>query len=198
MLINKPKTNPFCCRLTALFNSCLLTCTLAFSPTSHAKQECSIDALEAMENDSGDVRGFSAAVCKQLPHQEQFTMGAYLQWTGGSYAGERRYTLRTVIMDTQTHEVIARHTGSLYERPGLTIVADTPDNKDPNSPAPLWIDTANYKLNSDTRALGVRVQAQQHPEGANEYKSDYLNLFVHQGRFLIPVVERLPLYYWKI
>ncbi|MEZ9595905.1 hypothetical protein AB4298_14815 [Shewanella sp. 10N.261.52.F9] len=205
MLTNKPSITPFGCRLTALFNSSLLTCailtcTLAFSPASHAKQACSIDALEAMENDSGDVRGFSAAVCKQLPHQEQFTMGAYLQWTGGSYAGERRYTLRTVIMDTQTHEVIARHTGSLYEGPGLTIIADSLDNKEQNtaSQSPLWIDTANYKLNNDTRALGVRVQAQQHPEGATEYQSDYLNLFVHQGRFLIPVVERLPLYYWKV
>ncbi|GIU10041.1 MULTISPECIES: hypothetical protein [unclassified Shewanella] len=200
MLTNKPTTTPFSCRLPALFSAVILTCAVVFSPTSHAKQECSIDALEAMENDSGYFQGFSAAVCKQLPHQEQLTMGAYLQWTGGSFAGERHYTLRTVIMDTETHEVIARHTGSLTERSGLTLVPAIPDNKEQNTAvqAPLWIDTANYKLNSDTRALGVRVLAQQHPNGAMQFESDYLSLFVHQGRFLIPVVEKLPLYYWKI
>ncbi|MGS0827402.1 hypothetical protein ACVBIO_16460 [Shewanella sp. 0m-8] len=216
MPTNKPSFTPFGYRLSALFStavlSCaLLTCTLAFSPASYAKQACSIDALEAMENDSGYFQGLTAAVCKQLPHQEQFTMGAYLQWTDGSFVGERRYTLRTVIMDTQTHEIIARHTASLSERPGLTIVANpqtdnatenangthSADKKEQSTPA-LWIDTANYKLNNDTRALGVRMMAQQRPEGSAQYEADYLSLFIHQGHFLIPVVNNLPLYYWKM
>lgn len=205
MPTNNGSIYPLGFRLPALFSKAVLTCCILFSPASYAKQVCSTDAIEAMENDSGYFQGFTAAVCKQLPHQEQFTMGAYLQWTGGSFAGERHYTLRTVIMDTETHEVIARHTGSLTERSGLTITptaqADNADSdtKNQSKPvqAPLWIDTANYKLNSDTRALGVRMLAQQHPDGTTHYESDYLSLFVHQGRFLIPVVENLPLYYWK-
>ncbi|GIU38126.1 hypothetical protein L2719_07240 [Shewanella schlegeliana] len=198
MPTNNASIYPLSCRLSVLFSAAVLTCAALFSPASYAKQECSFDALEAMENDSGFFRGFTSAVCKQLPHQEQFTMGAYLQWTGGSFAGERRYTLRTVIMDTQTHEIIARHTGSLSERPGLIVEPGAQADQVNPIQAPLWIDTANYKLNSDTRALGVRIMAQQHPDGAMHYESDYLSLFVHQGRFLIPMVEKLPLYYWKI
>lgn len=207
MLTNKPSLTPFGCRLPALFSAAVLSCGVVFSPASYAKQACSTDAIEAMENDSGYFQGLTAAVCKQLPHQEQFTMGAYLQWTGGSFAGERRYTLRTVIMDTQTHEIIARHTASLSERSGLTIVANpqtdnadgkhSANKKDQSTPV-LWIDTANYKLNNDTRALGVRMMAQQRPEGSAQYEADYLSLFVHQGHFLIPVVNNLPLYYWKM
>ena len=62
----------------------------------------------------------------------------------------------------------------------------------------LKIDTGRYNLAPGVRALGVRMNFGHGPRCAEGGESDYLTLFVEDGRQLKPVLRNLPMRRWRV
>jgi hypothetical protein len=64
--------------------------------------------------------------------------------------------------------------------------------------ASLQIDTARYNLAPGVRALGVRMNIGYGPRCAEGGESDFLTLFIEDGRQLRPVLKNLAMSAWRI
>lgn len=62
----------------------------------------------------------------------------------------------------------------------------------------LQLDTARYNLAPGVRALGVRMNIGYGPRCAEGGESNYLSLFVEEGKQLKPVLKDLPMSMWTI
>jgi hypothetical protein len=62
----------------------------------------------------------------------------------------------------------------------------------------LHIDTARYNLAPGVRAFGVRMNIGYGPRCAEGGESNYLSLFVEEGKQLKPVLKDLPMSMWSI
>ncbi|MFM2449932.1 MAG: hypothetical protein RIS44_2382 [Pseudomonadota bacterium] len=62
----------------------------------------------------------------------------------------------------------------------------------------LTLDTAAYQVSSKARAFGVRMHTGYSPRYAEGGESDYLSLFVEEGRSLRPVLSNRAMYQWRL
>lgn len=61
----------------------------------------------------------------------------------------------------------------------------------------LRLDTASYNLAPGVRALGVRMAIGQAPSAVDGGESDYLTLFVEEGKQLRPILKNQPMSSWS-
>lgn len=156
-------------------------------PMAQAAQSCSSDQIEALEEDKQFFGPLSWPVCKALPNKPELTLASYYVWTDGGPVGERVYQWNTLIMDSSSHEVLAKYRQQIEEDSYTKVRPDS-----------IWLDTANYALNQQIRAFGVRLDIGRKPTCSKEYKGQYFSLFVYREHILSPVLERLPMEYSRV
>ncbi|BDY05199.1 hypothetical protein F0521_22400 [Ferrimonas sp. YFM] len=160
--------------------------TLA-APMAMAAQSCTPDQLNSLEEDKRFFGPLSWPVCKALPNRPELTLASYYVWTDGGRVGERTYQWHTVMMDSSTNEVLAKFQQEIQED---SVTKVRPDS--------IWLDTANYALNQDVRAFGVRLNTGRKPECARDYRGQFFNLFVYHNNILTRVVENLPMAFSRV
>lgn len=131
-----------------------------------------------------------ALVCKAHPlHPEQTIVALFhdLKDIQGNLAAEQKKGFVLAVIDAKQHELL-----SLYRS---TIEEDATTRIDDFS---LQIDTARYNLAPGVRALGVRMNIGYSPKCAEGGVSNYLTLFIAEGKQLKPVLKDLPMSFWTI
>ncbi|USD35895.1 hypothetical protein [Ferrimonas sp. SCSIO 43195] len=157
------------------------------SPLVMAAQTCTPQQYEMLEEDKQLFGPLSSPVCKALPNRPELTLASYFVWTDGGRVGERSYQWHTVMMDSDSNTVLARHRQEISEDAYTKVRPDS-----------IWLDTANYALNDQVRAFGVRLNIGRKPECAKEYRGQFFNLFVYQNHILTPLLESLPMAYSRV
>jgi len=156
------------------------------APMAMAAQSCTPQQLDSLEEDKRFFGPISWPVCKALPNRPELTLASYYVWTDGGRVGERTYQWHTVIMDS-SNEVLAKFDEAIQEDKVTKVRPDS-----------IWLDTANYALNQDVRAFGVRLDIGRKPECARDIRSQFFNLFVYQNHILTRVVGKLPMAFSRV
>lgn len=86
------------------------------------------------------------------------------------------------------HRKILREYRENFEEDGSTRISEFS----------LKLDTARYKLTPSVRAFGVRMNIGHSPRYAEGGESDYLSLFVEEGKTLRPVLKNMAMTKWRI
>lgn len=175
--------------MRSLYNTLKLMAvgTLFSASAVMAAQTCSPEQLESLEESKHLFGPLSWPVCKALPNRPELTLASYFVWTDGAKPGERTYQWNTVILDSKRHKVQAVHREFIHEGKQANIRPDS-----------IWLDTANYALNDQVRAFGVRLNTGADLGCERESRGQFLNLFVYQNHILTRVVENLPTEYSRV
>jgi hypothetical protein len=146
-------------------------------------------AITDWSDASEDPRRVVRLVCKQHPLRADQTLVALFHEIPGSYDpyDVRPYGFAFAVLDMGGRRVMRLYQSTLEEDGGTNI-----------SGGDLKIDTGRYWLKKGTRALGVRMDIARMPSAPDSYASHFLTLFVEEGATLRPVLERFPMYHWRI
>lgn len=134
----------------------------------------------------GDVIGL---VCKPHPlHAEQTIVALFhdLKDKQGEYVENRKGFVLAVIDAKQ---------GKIHSLYRDTVEEDASTRIDEHS---LNIDTARYNLAPGVRAFGVRMNIGYSPRCAEGRESNYLTLFIEEGKRLKPIIKNFPMSSWSI
>jgi hypothetical protein len=179
----------------------LSTITYASSSYSATKeQKCDADTillvaeelgLENIAEDKSNeskIDGVRAAACKISPQNKDLIYVALASNARDNphIQGELFYDFTIAIVDTKKNNVTASYKGKLEEEATLRIDEST-----------LSIDTANYKLNEQTRAFGVDVRNDYSPSCAEGGFGSARTLYVQEGKKIRPILKDLTLSKWS-
>ncbi|MGL6261423.1 hypothetical protein [Vibrio sp. WXL210] len=182
-----------------LFSAAALS--LSLNPVAHASnQQCSAEQLEWVKTDKRSLtprwegaefgENIAHSACRTLPHDEGALFVSYLTeiLTEETYEEFRNYMWRVALFDKSTGKVRAGYQGIIAEDAGTRV--------NPHQGA-FVLDTAPYRLNESTRAIGVRQFTSYSPPYADGSTSDEITLFIERDGELKPVLRQLPLYWGR-
>lgn len=180
-------------RLKLMVSASLFLSVWAGSAQAAQTQLCSNAMMSVLKSDARNHNdsewnedNFDSVACKRLPGTSGIMLGSYFQRNFiDSLDDSSQYLWRVVLVDTTTHQVVSAYTGSVGDEGGIRIDSDQ-----------IWLDTARYYLNDDTRAFGVRLDIGHASRYAEGGASGYMTLFVREQEKLRPVLKSLPMNYW--
>ncbi|NAW67671.1 hypothetical protein CAG70_05050 [Photobacterium halotolerans] len=137
-------------------------------------------------NDTEFRGNIESIQCKTHPQHEDIVFASYIR---SEHKTERHqnYLWRVLLVDRRTKRAIASYKNVIVEGGDTRI--------DENS---IMLDTARYYLNDEVRALGVRLHTGDKPRCAGFLENDFLTLFVQNGEKLVPVLNNMPTYSWRL
>lgn len=137
-------------------------------------------------NDTEFRGNIESIQCKTHPQHEDIVFASYIR---SEHKTERHqnYLWRVLLVDRRTKRSIASYKNVIVEGGDTRI--------DENS---IMLDTARYYLNDEVRALGVRLHTGDKPRCAGFLENDFLTLFVQNGEKLVPVLNNMPTYSWRL
>ncbi|MCG2838991.1 hypothetical protein L6J37_19340 [Photobacterium sp. WH77] len=139
------------------------------------------------QRNDAEFRGNIESIqCKTHPQHEDIVFASYIR---SEHKTERHqnYLWRVLLVDRRTKRSIASYKNVIVEGGDTRI--------DENS---IMLDTARYYLNDEVRALGVRLHTGDKPRCAGFLENDFLTLFVQNGEKLVPVLNNMPTYSWRL
>ncbi|UIP30236.1 hypothetical protein [Photobacterium sp. TLY01] len=180
-------------RLKLMVSAPLFVSVWAGSAQAAQTQLCSNAMMSVLKSDARNQNdsewnedNFSSVACKRLPGEPDIMLGSNFQRRFMDPLDDSsQYLWRVVLVDTTTHQVVSAYTGSVGDEGGIRIDSDQ-----------IWLDTARYYLNDETRAFGVRLDIGHASRYAEGGASGYMTLFVREQEKLQPVLKSLPMNYW--
>lgn len=165
---------------------------------NNQQQDCSLNQLSSvLDFDAALVTrkyGLSLAtdntVCRVLPHNKEQALLSYFQYYQSDEDGFSSNLWRVLLVNRYSNKVEASYTGVIQESSAIKSHSDS-----------ISIDSASYRLNDNTRALGLVLDLANHDTSPQEYEyrafktNRFLSLFVQEGDKLRPVLKHLPLDY---
>ena len=132
----------------------------------------------------GDSRNDAGAVvaldCKPHPTRPDQTIVALFHGSGLSSG------FALAVVDVKREKVLRTYRREMEEDGSIRLSGG------------LTLDTAAYQVSSKARAFGVRMHTGYSPRYAEGGESDYLSLFVEEGRSLRPVLSNRAMYQWRL
>lgn len=185
-----------------IFLSACILSTIAYTASVHAvpkEQNCDSGTILFVADELGlkniaedksnesRVDGVRAAACKVSPQNKDLIYVALASNPENNphIQGELFYDFTIAIVDTEKNSVTASYKGKLEEDATLRIDEST-----------LSIDTANYKLNDQTRAFGVDVRSDYSPSCAEGGFGTRRTLYVQEGKKIRPILQDLIMSTW--
>jgi hypothetical protein len=138
------------------------------------------------DNERGDLVGVACRAHPLRPEQTIVALFHHLTSAEGQPAEDRKGFVFAVI-DVKRKQLLALYREDIVEDASIRI-----------GDSGLKIDTGRYNLAPGVRALGVRMGIGHSPRCAEGGESDYLTLFVEDGRQLKPMLKNLPMSAWRI
>ncbi|QUJ69385.1 hypothetical protein KDD30_21710 (plasmid) [Photobacterium sp. GJ3] len=151
-------------------------------------QESDLSLIHEYQDDNdAEFRGNIESIqCKTHPQHEDIVFASYIR---SQHKTERHqnYLWRVLLADRKTRESIASYKNIIVEGGDTRI--------DENN---IMLDTARYYVSEEVRALGVRLHIGDKPRCAGFLENDFLTLFVQKGKELVPVLNNMPTYSWRL
>jgi hypothetical protein len=181
-----------------------LTTLIGYSASLHAEikeQKCNADDILLVADELGlnnikaakdrldqdIVTGIRSAACKVNPQNKDLMYVALASESNEkpNYNNEQIYDFTIATINTKKNTVVASYRGKLEEDATLRIDEYT-----------LSIDTANYKLNEQTRAFGVDVKSDFSPSCTEGGSGSLRTLYIQEGKNIRPILNDLILSKW--
>lgn len=136
------------------------------------------------ERNRGDVIDL---VCKPHPlHPGQIIVALFYDLPGAQNGLEQK-GFALAVLDMARKKVLRLYTDTIEEDASIRV-----------QEYGLHIDTARYNLAPGVRALGVRMNIGYSPRCAEGGESNYLTLFVEEGRQFRPILKNFAMSSWSI
>ena len=179
--------------LTFLSKNLFLTCLALISPTKmcHAATKCDAEYISKIASNlhpklmkSANTKlDESLSVCKVKPDDSSKNI-VILAFPSANYPPSEdmtNYDIDVLIVDAVSSTVLSHY----WQETALTSDAMEIEQ--------ITIDTARYKLATDTRAFGMRVHYSNHSR-VFQSSDETLTLFISDGKLLRPVLDALYVY----
>ncbi len=176
------------CVRTIVTSSLLILSMNVYAASGSGCQESDLSLIHEYQDDNdAEFRGNIESIqCKTHPQHEDIVFASYIR---SQHKTERHqnYLWRVLQLDRRTKQAIASYKNVIVEGGDTRI--------DENN---IELDTARYYLNDEVRALGVRLHTGDKPRCAGFLENDFLTLFVKNGEKLVPVLNNMPTYSWRL
>jgi len=175
----------FSCRAKRFRVFVLLLALISAPSIAREEQKCPAKALAAFQVSVpiGGDDTTRASVCKLWPDDKSKMLIAVIT---ESETGEMQYPVHVALINAETFQVLSR---------AKTFIEADATNEIYSSS--LWLDTARYFLNKDTRAFGLRVSSFRDRCTYSGGFDNELKLFVIEGSSMRPVLQGLYMSSWR-
>lgn len=189
--------------LTGCFLMMLGASSSGYAKNSYQKQTCDTDTilliaeqlnLQGIEEGESNknpwlisgVEGLKSAACKLNPQKKNLMYVALASNPVDTEYNELKYDFTIAVVNLKNKVVVSHYQSEILEDATLRV-----------DEASLWIDTANYRLNENTRAFGVEIKSGYIPSCAEGGIGPIRSLYIEKDKEIHPILNDLTISTWR-
>jgi hypothetical protein len=143
------------------------------------------DVNDSSNSDAVKLDGVSSSACKANPQNKELQYVVLASNQRDDKNGQSIHDLTIAIVNKKNKKIVSSYKDIIEEDATLRIEQGT-----------LWIDTANYQLNENTRAFGIEMRSSYSPNCGDGGLGSTRTLYIQQGNKIRPILKDLIMSDW--